>query len=200
MNKLFGSLLAIVMLVTMTCWIQPVKAEMREYEDNQVKFTIKNTMSETNIGTGKWETKNHSIPTNGSLWVEVNYWRGPDETPFVHLIFDGEYIRRNGNLRQYRLECSNWSGTDVEATNSSHAGMGINPPEKFHAITHCSVTVSDDDWVTSLDYGWGIVEVKASWDEIKDTMNGSGKFLGGTPYNEIFTYTIPFQLIRIIPG
>ena len=188
----------LITFVLVSLVAMPVMAEMFSYEDNDVKFTMKNAMNFVDEITGKWTFKNFSIPTHGNLWVEVNFWRGPTATPFVHVIYTGEYIRRNGNTRQYEVECSNWNGSEVEATNSTHAGPGINPPEKFRAITHCSVEVSDDNWVTPLPYGWGVAEVKASWNELKDTMSGSVKFTGGTPYNEIFTYTFPFQLIREI--
>jgi len=193
MKKMLGLLLVVGLVLALA---MPARALMFSYEDNDVKFTMKNEMNFVDDVTGKWTFKSYSIPTHGNLWVEVNFWRGPTETPFVHVIYNGEYVRRNGNIRQYKLECSNWNGSEVEATNSTHAGPGINPPERFRAITHCSVEVSDDSWVTPLPYGWGVAEVKAGWNELKDTMSGSVKFTGGSPYNEIFTFTFPFQLIR----
>jgi hypothetical protein len=88
--------------------------------------------------------------------------------------------------------CQNYDATGIYSTTYTFNPWKFST-EKFHSILSCRA----EETLTGNYIGQGILDVKAVWNEKRNTISATGKFTSGDYFAEIVNAVIPMQLVSI---
>lgn len=184
-NKMIGKrvmLSVLAMAVTLSLWIIPARADM--YVDLYISTNLKVEESYLDFSSASMKTRSFSINMIGAVAVQTDLeWEGIEADAYFAFIYP--------NGRIIEIDCTNYDGGGIFSTTYTFNPWKLST-EKFHTVMSCEA----HEIFPGFSYiGHGSLDVKGTWNERKNTINATGKFLSGSYFDEIVTSTIVVQLI-----
>ncbi len=182
----------LITLLAMVLMLTSVDANADWYGDSDVRVRVK-LESEVETTTGL-KAKSQMISMSGKGFVYFELY-GSD-APYMEVYLYGDYTTPDTiEPAGFLIECSNWDPYwwGIYATVYSYNPTKIST-ETFHAILQCEAyRYYMPEGVWSI-LGDATIDVKGTYNEKKDSIRATGKMVGGSFRNEIYSGSVSLQL------
>ncbi len=156
-----------------------------QYTDESVDMTFKD---EENV-SGKIAVGTETLSGNALLWILLD-----SQTPLTSYIV----LQINFPSDSSYIAClSGW----VSSRSYDFGGLAFTydptklSTEKFHSLLQCKIY--NDPNLLNPPIGWGTLDMKGSWNEKKNTINATGKFIGSFYNKDILSGKVSLQFLPV---